>query len=528
MGPVAAFLGGFAFRAYQITIESSLYLLIGFLTAGALRGLMGPAKLRAIFGVGRWSGPIRAWAAAATLLPVCALGVLPVLRELRRAGVRRDAVLTFALAAPMLNPISLMYGFSYLGPALMLTLTLGTLVVSVLGGFFSGPDVTEARSSEAAISEEAVPSIGLRRVAASAVHAAHEATGPALRDVAIGIVAAAVIAACLQPDWLSGHSFAGDPESIPVWAAVSPLTYVTPEKGIVILPEMIKFRQSAGAMFCLMVLGVGMTLGHHAWIIRTYGPRTSLRWMATVFCLTVASAYIVDAFTPPVGTANVDNDHFEAFANPFDAARIGDIPLKFGQYSERVGVFQWAILAALCILMAAGVLFRRGTFGRRIGFEDFLPADATDAAVSVASSSSENRPFLQMEVSRALVSAIAFGCGLMVLAAGALAFFPAPEEVFRDMTIIKADLFGEIASESTAASLHHLDLWDRQATRLPFGAMIRMSPPSEEARRRTAELRGTIRDLRLALEANRRDEAKSIFTKAQGSLEKCRTAYSIP
>lgn len=526
MGHVAAFLGGFAFRTYQIIVESSLYLLIGFLTAGALRGLIGPAKLRAFFGEGRWSGPIRAWAAAATLLPVCSLGVLPVLRELRRAGVRRDAVLTFALAAPMLNPISLMYGFSYLGPALMLTLTLGTLVVSVLGGFFSGLQGTESKSSGAAITAETVPPIGLRRVAASAVHAAREATGPALRDVAVGIAAASVLAACLQPDWLSGHSFAGDPESIPIWAAVSPLTYVTPEKGIVILPEMIKFRQSAGAMFCLMVLGVGMSLGHHSWIARTYGARISLRWMGTVFLLTVAGAYVVDAFTPPVGTANVDNDHFEAFANPFDAARIGDIPLKFGQYTERVGVFQWEILAGLCTLMAAGVAFRRGTFGRRIGFEDFLALEDAAPTNGIAASSAGNRT-LHMEVSRGLVSAIAFGCGLMVLAAGSLAFFPAPEEVFRDMSIIKADLFGEIASESTAASLHHLDLWDRQATRLPFGAMIRMSPPSEEARRRTAELRGTIRDLRLALEANRRDEARSIFTKAQGSLEKCRTAYSV-
>ncbi len=132
-----------------------------------------------------------------------------------------------------------------------------------------------------------------------------------------------------------------------------------------------------------------------------------------------------------------------------------------------------------------------------------------------------------MELSGRLVSAIATGCGLMVLAVGAYAYFPSPEEVFRDMSIIKADLYGEIGSESAEAPLHHLDLWDRQAAHLPIGATLRLAPPGDEARRQTEELRSSLRDLRQAVEARRRDEARVVFARAQKAYDRCREAYAV-
>ena len=88
---------GFLLRVVQVVVDASLYIIIGLLMAGALRAMVGPERLRTLFGTGRWTAPFRAWLAATTLLPVCSLGVLPVLRELRRAGVSRPAVLTLSL-----------------------------------------------------------------------------------------------------------------------------------------------------------------------------------------------------------------------------------------------------------------------------------------------------------------------------------------------------------------------------------------------------------------------------------------------
>jgi uncharacterized protein len=520
---VAAFLAGFLLRVLQIAVESSLYLLIGFLTAGALRAMVGPARLRRFFGSGRWAGPFRAWAAAATLLPVCALGVLPVLRELRRSGVRRDAVLTFALAAPMLNPVSLLYGVSYLGPGLLSTLALGTFLVAIAVGLLSGLSGPADRSDESDL-EESVPAVGARRLLAAAVHAAREASGPVLVDIAAGVVVAGLVAAVLRPFWLAEGTFSGDPKAIPLMAAVAAPTYVTPEKGIVALPEMLKFRQSSGAMFGLIVLGVGVTAGHLSWIGRSYGRRTAIRWGLSVVALAVAGAYAVERLAPPVGTANADNDHFEEFTNPFDSAGPAAFLAELRRLSDNVGAFHWVTLGMVAALASAGALLRAGAFGRGVRFEDFAAPDGEGPLHGTPEAKGAGS-ILELVVPPRVVSAVAAGSLLAVAAVGTYAFYPSPEDIFRDMAIIKADYYGEIGSASSAAPMHHLDLWDRQAARLPVGAILRLSGPDAEARRLTAELRSGIHSLREATEGGRRDEARATFTSLQSTYDRCKRAY---
>ncbi len=449
MQAIVAFCGGFVLRVLEVTVASSLYLLIGFLTAGALRSLVGPARLRNFFGTGRWSGPIRAWAAAATLLPVCALGVLPVLRELRRAGVRRDAILTFALAAPMFNPISLLYGFSYLGPNLLTVLAAGTLFVSVAVGLILGPGES---APSPGISEE-VPSTGSRRLLAGFIHAVREACGPIWIDIGIGILGAGLMAASLQPTWLAEGMNSGDVWAIPTLAAIAPATYVTPEKAMTMLPEILKFGQSTGAMFCLIVLGVGMTVGHLRFIGRAFGAGTAARWFLVAATLALAGSYAVDHFVPAVGVTNADNDHFEEFTNPLASNPSVTFGSELRILSRSVGRLHWSTLAALGGMILAGAACRM----RRVDFDRFL--DAPDSArVRKASK-------LNAELPRSLVASLATVGLAAILIVGTYAYFPSPQEIFTDMTIIKADLFGDLSANSKAASLHHLDLWERQAAR---------------------------------------------------------------
>jgi uncharacterized membrane protein YraQ (UPF0718 family) len=43
------------------------------------------------------------------MLPVRSLGVIPIAREMRRAGVSSGTILAFVLAAPQIDPVSLLY-----------------------------------------------------------------------------------------------------------------------------------------------------------------------------------------------------------------------------------------------------------------------------------------------------------------------------------------------------------------------------------------------------------------------------------
>ena len=280
----------------------------------------------------------------------------------------------------------------------------------------------------------------------------------------MGIVGHGLIAATLRPSWLAEGIFSGDPNAIPLMAVVAAPTYVTPEKSMVALPEMLKFRQSSGAMFCLIILGVGVTLGHPSWIGRSYGPLTAMRWCVTIVALAVGGAFLIEHLASPVGTANADNDHFEEFTNPFYPARPGNYPAQFCAYAAHIGAFHWATLGTVAALATTGFMIRAGILFRRIRFEDFLTEDdegpardgrETKRAGSVA----------DLVLPPWLVSATAAASFLALAAVGAYAFFPSPEEIFRDMAIIKADYYGEIGAASTATPLHHLDLWERPGRR---------------------------------------------------------------
>ena len=507
---IANFAAGFALRIVEILVESALYLLIGFLTAGLLRGLVGAARTRRLFGTGRVAAPLRAWVAATTLLPVCALGVLPVLREFRRAGVPRHAVLTFALAAPMLNPISLIGGISYLGPYLIGLLLLGSMIVAVGAGIAIGPG---AAAEVTAAPDEAIGD-GPGRLAGALVLAARAATGSILLDVGIGLAGAGAMAASIAPAYLAESLFDGVAWPIVRMASVAPLTYVTPEKCMATLPEMIKFRQSAGAMFVLVALGVGLSLGHASWAIRAYRAKVAARWLGMVLALTIAVAVAVAGLHPGVGTANADNDHFDEFTNPFQGSdHLPNLASAFTRFARPVEPFRWATVAALAGLLAGGVWCRRtGRTG--------IPETGRTRAPRPASA--WDRP-----VSPRVVGIAGAGLGLAVAGLGVYAYFPPPAEVFQDMNIIRADFFGELSSRTLAPARHHLDLWERQAGKLVVGSLVRFTPLDEEARRQTDALRAGLRSLRSALDAGRADQARALSFEIGRIQDRCRLAFHV-
>src|ERR1051326_8649087 len=121
-------------RTGQIAVESSMTLLCGFFVAGVMRRMLGAEGTRRLFGGSGWNGLFRAWAVG-TVLPVCSLGVIPIAREMRRAGVPSGTILAFVLAAPHINPLSLLYGLTLSEPLVIICFAIGSLVIALTAGF---------------------------------------------------------------------------------------------------------------------------------------------------------------------------------------------------------------------------------------------------------------------------------------------------------------------------------------------------------------------------------------------------------
>ena len=69
-----------------------------------------------MFGSGTWRELPQSWFIG-MLLPICSLGVIPVVRELRRSRVSGGAILAFAMTAPLFNPLSMLYGLTLSAPS---------------------------------------------------------------------------------------------------------------------------------------------------------------------------------------------------------------------------------------------------------------------------------------------------------------------------------------------------------------------------------------------------------------------------
>src|SRR3984957_6222972 len=176
-------------RMVETVASAAPYLVIGLVFAGLLRGIVGPARLKWLFDAGPWRGPLRAWALG-TLLPVCALSALPVARELRRARIPSGTVLTFLLAAPLFNPITLIYAISVVPLATLLYFVCGTFVISVGIGAIWNTGIDWAPREEAVpgpLEHPAARSVLLLMIAGETT--ARGLSGPILLDVALVLLA---------------------------------------------------------------------------------------------------------------------------------------------------------------------------------------------------------------------------------------------------------------------------------------------------------------------------------------------------
>src|SRR6202007_3168917 len=127
------FLWAIIVRSGQIAVEASTTLLCGLVVAGVMRRMLGAEGTRRLFGGAGWQGLLRAWGVG-TLLPVCSLGVIPIAREMRRAGVPSATILAFVLAAPHINPLSLLYGLTLSEPLVIICFAFGSLVIALTSG----------------------------------------------------------------------------------------------------------------------------------------------------------------------------------------------------------------------------------------------------------------------------------------------------------------------------------------------------------------------------------------------------------
>jgi uncharacterized membrane protein YraQ (UPF0718 family) len=500
-----------AVRTGQVSIEASTTLLCGLLVAGVMRRMLGAEGTRRLFGGAGWKGLLRAWAVG-TLLPVCSLGVIPIAREMRRAGVRSGTILAFLLAAPHINPLSLLYGLTLSEPLVILRFAAGSLAVALLAG--ASWDHLLAREVDTApTADEPSPAPGLKRLAAVVVTAGREAVGPTMGYVLLGVLATGLLAGVLPHGSLGRTMRHEDPLSPLLMAAVALPIWLGPLQGMMRLGLMFEHGNSVGAAFALFELGIGVNVGMSAWLMTLFGWRRVLAWLGLIVAATLALAYAVER---PLYSAHEEAGHTHAFdewTSPFvsepDAQAVRDKLVQKVEILEPFGLGGLALLA----LVGLGVT----RFDRDGRLEAWLTKAPPPSNGPV--------PVWNRNVPAPVLGLVAL-LGLVVFSVAVLyVYYPVPREAFAEIVRVRADALVAANTGHKEEAVRQIQQWDLLTRKLQVGVLIRTGRMDAEATQVTEDLRERLEELRDALLAGDVGGARKMVPRVEQAYRRCRDAY---
>ncbi len=503
------YFAGAGLRLSQVIIYSSLWIVSGCVIAAIFRRMLGSEKTRQIFGNGTRWGLAAGWLIG-MLLPVCSLGVIPIVRELNRAGVNRGTIVAFGLTAPLFNPMSVLYGLTLSDPIAILSFSLCALViVSLLGFLWDRWLRTEDQTPPA---DEALPVPGIKRTLAVFFTACRELTGPTLIYISIGIFGSVLMAVLLPKGFLTDQVERDNLFAPITMAVMAAPIYSTPLLAMSQIGGMFQHGNSIGAAFSLLILGAGANLGLIAWFGVTYGFRRVVVFCALLITTTVALAYAIDKPLYPKGVEPAGHSHaFDVYTHPF-------LPQSTGLYAiaqKKTADFYTANEVGATYIMLGmifvGLLL---TFiCKRIDFNSwFLKKPETNNSIDIILPG-----WLLGVVSVvALIAASVAGCYL---------YYPAPKELLADLIIFNSEAVMTAKQEDWEAAEKWISYSDDLSRRLEVGVFLRNGKIDEFKTTKAKLYRQKLDDLRMAVETRNENTVVDKAMEVQNAYRRLSKAF---
>lgn len=523
-------LNGTLLRIGQLVLEASLTLIVGVVVAGILRRMVGSAGTRHLFGKGV-NGLIKGWLAG-VLLPVCSLGVIPVAREMRRSGVSGGTILSFVLAAPLLNPISFLYGLTLADPKTILCFSIFSLFISILAGyfwdyFFSGSEEIEHLKQISAIADaEAMPQYGLKRILSVFITAIRELTGRDLLFYSIGLAGSAFLAAVIPFAQLQGTMQHKNNFSPLLMTVISLFIYSTPLSGMMKIGLMFDHGNSVGAAFVLFSLGIGMCLGTLVWLCMEFKMRRVIPWFFTYLLIVLFFAYVSQPILDDPRRERIDHTHaFDEYSCPFQQGQ-GNIDLVFAGWKQKFTPLERPSFYGLITMLILGAVLRLSKKDEKI--EAWLVSKNVENA-------DLNNPKIgeyDIVVPKYFLAIISI-LGLIIFSfIAAYLYYPERKQCLDEMFSIYADAKVAISTnrpnegrDLTQEAIRHLERWDLIARKLEVETYLRNFTLTEIQKKTAYDLREEIEAVRDFLRDGNIEEAKNVSKKLEEAFRLCKKAY---
>jgi uncharacterized membrane protein YraQ (UPF0718 family) len=425
------FLWGPLVRIIQALFAAAPTVVVGWLVAAIFERILGRSNTLKLFGGHTWKQIPYAWLLG-MLLPVCSLGVIPIMHQMRKSGISGGTILAFGLTAPLFNPISVLYGLTLSDPFTLFIFCMGSLsIVTVIGVAWD-----RMFPNSSSIPEELPPTpYGLQRIGAVALSMCQQAVGPSTRYMIWALVGVGILSLVL-PAGVLQHS-AGDKDLLAplTMTAVASLAYITPMTAIVQVASMFQHGNSIGASFTLLVMGTGVNLGLVLWSLREFGGRKTWAWVALLTLVVLCISYGINGPLHPKGVQAADHTHaFDGYCNPFAWGLDNSFTAGIRLVREALSVD--VLFASLCggVMMLVGFGFARfDSHGRTMRYLTTMKA-AKETSKDIV-------------LPNSVVASVSL-IGLVILSiVGCYVYYPETKEVRRELAALQADLNSAVAGK---------------------------------------------------------------------------------
>lgn len=519
----------FLIRTLQAAVDAAPTILAGCFCAAFLHVVVGRSRVRAAFSKKGLSGILSA-TVYGSLLPVCSLGVIPILLELRAAKVSLARMLAFAVSAPLLNPITVCYGLTILTWPMFLTIVVSALLLATATGLVvewltrsagEGSDaVTAIKAVTATEGEDHVHVYGLIRMLNLLIVTCRTLAGSSLGWIVLGMVASGATAAMIPADSLGHMMGHNNPWAPLVMLGAVTTQFVSPATGIMQVAAMEKVHWSLAAALMLQLMGVGVSLASLVLLGKWLGLRRMLAVSLSVVVVSLAIGYAANAAIPLIPT---DDDETHA---------IDNLSQPFGSYASFPSPWQIWVAATTytsdangwsLVLVLTGIGI--GTLLRWRGIpviEGVCPpvVDAIDMAASQVPGSFWNQP-----LSPRWLGGFA-GAGLLAgLVVVIHVYYPPVEDIFGDISGLRAEALSAINQGQLDVAATRLDAWDRQLDKLEPSTILRGRSVPPHARESRERLSIRLREVEAAIGKKSPEEVKGLAKDLFSLNGDCRRAF---
>ena len=283
---------------WDLTLEMSPYLLLGFLIAGVLYVYFPKEKVSKYLGKNNFRSTLNA-ALIGVPLPLCSCGVIPTGISFYKSGASKGSSVSFLISTPQTGVDSILATYALLGLPLAIIRPIIALITGVLGGLITNSvekgDAITSTISNSQISSEAKPKRNKLRTMF------HYAFIEFLQDISkwliIGLLLAALMAVLIPDDFFTNYLGNEYLSMLIVLVASIPL-YVCATGSVPIAAVLLMKGLSPGAAIVFLMAGPATNAATITVIGKVLGRKTLTSYLISIIGGAVIFGVLVNEFLP--------------------------------------------------------------------------------------------------------------------------------------------------------------------------------------------------------------------------------------